>query len=127
MQTLSAIRQQPVEPLEQFRQFIAVFGTTAKSGSRVCLGGMLASDLVTLPPDLKDDVQQFFAQVEAWVAELLEDGRRRGSFAFAGSPALLASVIVAALEGGLITARVFADVDRPETIGAQLEALFVAR
>lgn len=126
MQKLNAIRQSPLDPLEQFRQFIAIFGTTARSGSRVCLGGMLASDLVTLPPDLKDDVHHFFAQVETWVAQLLEFGRQAGSFAFAGSPALLASVIVAALEGGLITARVFADVDRPEMIGARLESLFVA-
>jgi len=122
---LKGIRATRASPRVQFQEFVAIFHATAKTGERLCLAGMMASDLSTLSPSMQQEVRRFFELTEAWVAELLASGRASGAFAFKADPKLLAGVIVSALEGGLISARVHAEPGRVEKMGHQLEALFL--
>jgi TetR/AcrR family transcriptional repressor of nem operon len=79
---------------------------------RMCLCGMLASDLATLPAPMKEAVNRFFDANEEWVAGVLEQGRRARSLRFRGPPREVARTLVASLEGAMLVARSYGDVSR---------------
>lgn len=77
--------------------------------NKMCLCGMLAAEYQTLPRPMRDAVIRFFDDNEAWLAEVLEDGRRSGSMQFGGSAREAARTIVSALEGALLIARSYGE------------------
>lgn len=89
---------------------------------RMCLCGMLAAEYETIPSPIRGAVVRFLDDNEAWLALVLEQGRREGSLSFAGSTAVLARSIVSGLEGALLVARPYRAVERFETAAAQLLA-----
>ena len=81
-------------------------------GRRMCLCGMLAAEYQTLPKQMQDAVIRFFDQNEAWLESVLEQGRSKGTLRFRESAREAARLVVSALEGAMLTARPFEDVDR---------------
>jgi TetR/AcrR family transcriptional regulator, transcriptional repressor for nem operon len=78
----------------------------------MCLCGMLAAELQTLPSPMQSAVREFFDQSENWLAAVLESGREDGSLRFDGSAIKTAQVIVSDLEGTMLIARLNDDIDR---------------
>lgn len=72
---------------------------------RICLGGMLASDFPTLPPDMQEGVAYFVRANVAWLADVLERGRNDGTLAFTGDSDAAATALFSALEGAMMVAR----------------------
>jgi TetR/AcrR family transcriptional repressor of nem operon len=72
---------------------------------RMCMCGMLASDIATLPRPMRESVAGFFAENEAWLARVLREGRRRGEVRLSGSASATARLVVSSLEGALLVAR----------------------
>jgi len=93
---------------------------------RMCLCGMLAAEYQTLPEPMRDAVIGFFDENEAWVEGVLAAGRGEGTLTFAGDPGEAAQQIVSALEGAMLVARPYGDVDRYETAARRLLAGFAA-
>src|SRR5664279_510203 len=91
---------------------------------RMCLCGMLAAEYETLPEPMRDAVIGFFDENEAWVESVLAAGRDEGTLTFAGAPREAAQQIVSALEGAMLVARPYGDVDRFETAARRLLAGF---
>ncbi len=89
---------------------------------RFCLCGMLAAEYQTLPRAMREAVMTFFSRNEAWLARVLEEGRAAGTLRFSGSAECMATMIVGALEGALLVARPYGDVDRFESTIEQLLA-----
>jgi TetR/AcrR family transcriptional repressor of nem operon len=89
---------------------------------RMCLCGMLAAEYQTLPSPMRDAVVSFLDDNEAWLALVLEDGRKDGSVRFAGTAADTARSIVSGLEGAMLIARPYGAIERFETAAAQLLA-----
>jgi TetR/AcrR family transcriptional repressor of nem operon len=87
---------------------------------RMCLCGMLAAEYQTLPAPMQDAVIEFFQDNEAWLATVLDGGRRAGARQFAATPLETARMIVGALEGAMLVARVHNDPERFETFADQL-------
>lgn len=85
---------------------------TVLERNRMCLCGMLASDFVTLPKAMKEEVRRFFDVNEAWLVEVLQSGRANRELSFVGPPVESARVLVAALEGAMLLARSHADPSR---------------
>ena len=81
-------------------------------GRRMCLCGMLAAEYQTLPKQMQDAVIRFFDQNEAWLESVLEQGRSKGTLRFRESAREAARLVVSALEGAMLTARPYGDVDR---------------
>jgi TetR/AcrR family transcriptional repressor of nem operon len=86
----------------------------------MCLCGMLAAEYETLPARMQVVVVRFFDANERWLAGVLENGRADGSLAFAEPAPDAARLIVGALEGAMLVARPFADVERFETTARAL-------
>jgi TetR/AcrR family transcriptional regulator, transcriptional repressor for nem operon len=95
-------------------------------GQRMCLCGMLAAEYQTLPQAMRAAVIGFFDENESWVETVLVQGRDEGTLAFTGEPREAARLIVSALEGAMLVARPYGDVERFETAADRLLAGFFA-
>jgi TetR/AcrR family transcriptional repressor of nem operon len=91
---------------------------------RMCLCGMLAAEYQTLPAPMREAVIGFFDENETWVERVLVQGRDEGALAFTGDAREAARLIVSALEGALLVARPYGDVERFESAAARLLAGF---
>jgi TetR/AcrR family transcriptional repressor of nem operon len=97
---------------ERLRRYARLLEGVLLDGGRVCLGGMMAAEFVTLPEPLRGDVSAFIEANERWLAAVLSEGRAAGVLRFAGEPRTAAAGLFAALEGALFTARGHGDPDR---------------
>ncbi len=123
---LAGIQRDPADARRKLREYVALYTGVLKK-NRMCLCGMLAADFATLPKPMKEGVKEFFGANEAWLAGILEEGRREGTLAFQGSPQDMARVIVSSLEGAMMVARSFGDVARFETAADRLLEGIAAR
>jgi TetR/AcrR family transcriptional repressor of nem operon len=79
---------------------------------RLCLCGMFAAEILTLPPALQDAVRAFFDRNESWLAEVLLAGRNAQTLEFRGTALDVARYIVGTLEGAMLLAYSYGDVAR---------------
>jgi len=89
---------------------------------RMCLCGMLAAEYSTLPDTMQAAVVSFFDQNEAWLSDVLEQGRSDGSLQFTGSSRDVARIIISCLEGAMLVARPYGDIPRFQDAAASLIA-----
>jgi TetR/AcrR family transcriptional repressor of nem operon len=107
----------PVEMLDggmfeiALERFLSVFATISARSPRVCLGGILGAEFETLPEAMQAEVRRFFTNLREWLGAVLDAGRAKGAFAFAGDGAAMARAMVAMLEGALIIGRALRDPD----------------
>jgi TetR/AcrR family transcriptional regulator, transcriptional repressor for nem operon len=99
------IQQERADVPGRLRAYAELFAGTLKSGNRMCLGGMLAADLETLPPRLQRQVRAFITDETTWMASLLDAGRRAGALKFEGDATSCAQALFASLEGAMLIAR----------------------
>src|ERR1700712_4529460 len=95
----------------KLRGYTALY-TDVLSADRMCLCGMLAAEHYTLPELLQQAVCDFFTSNTAWLRKVLEEGCADGTLRCPGTPEDSASVVLGALEGGLLIARLDGDVAR---------------
>lgn len=79
---------------------------------RMCLCGMLAAEYQTLAEPMRDAVVAFFDLNEAWLAAVLAEGEAAGTVRLNGSARDAARVIVGGLEGAMLIARPYGDLER---------------
>ena len=85
--------------------YVDLFRATYDQGGRLCLGGMFAADLPTLPAEVQEQVRGFYADNESWLTRILDAGRRSSELDFGGSPRDAAAALLDGLEGALLGAR----------------------
>ncbi|MBA3707800.1 MAG: TetR/AcrR family transcriptional regulator [Planctomycetes bacterium] len=117
---LAEIDQLP-DPRKRLRRFVQVYLDVLRS-DRMCLCGMLAAEIDSLPKPVRDEVRRFFTATEDWLSRLLAAGRRAGTLAFTGSPDAEATLMVTALEGAMLVARSYGDVRHFEVVAERLLA-----
>lgn len=76
---------------------------------RVCLGGMLASDALTLDGAILPGLKSFFARNIRWLTEVISEGKEKQIFVLHGTPTNHAHLFVSSLQGALILARATGD------------------
>lgn len=103
MAALAEVKARGGAPLDDLNGFVEIYARTLKSG-RFCLCGMLASDALTLPEEVLQEVKLFFTQVEDWLAQVLNLGRDDASIQFDGNASDEAALILATVEGAMLTA-----------------------
>ena len=92
------------------------------SGGRMCLCGMLAAEYPTLPEPMQAGVRSFIDRNQSWLTAVLEQGTAEGSVQTNGTSADAAMMLLAGLEGAMLVARPYADVERFESAARQLLA-----
>jgi len=104
MRALAAIEADHAASGARLEAYVELYRSVLRR-KRMCMCGMLAADIATLPKPMRDGVAEFFRENEAWLAAVLEDGRSRGGLAFDGPADSLATFFVSSLEGALLVAR----------------------
>lgn len=82
------------------------------SADRMCLCGMLAAEHQTLPNPMQLAVLAFFSSNTTWLRKVLEEGCADGSLRCPGTSEDTASMVLGALEGAMLIARLDGDVAR---------------
>jgi len=105
---VDGIVESKLEPAAKLRKYAGLFEATLCDGKqdKACLCGMLGAELSTLGSPSAAGVRRFYRDNEARLARVLEEGREEGQFHFKGEAKLVATIIFALLEGGVLIARV---------------------
>lgn len=97
---------------DKLRAYVDAHRRTFCGTERICLGAALAAELGALPTCARQAIQDFYTANETWLTNLLEQGAREGSLRVPGDLRASARAVYAALQGSLMTARLFAEEKR---------------
>ena len=101
---LRTIEEKSESAPKRLERYTQLYGSVLRKG-RMCMCGMLAADVATLPRPMRESIADFFGENEEWLTRVLTDGKKRGEIAFDGTPASMASFFVSSLEGAMLVAR----------------------
>jgi TetR/AcrR family transcriptional regulator, transcriptional repressor for nem operon len=123
---LEEIDRRGGEPPAKLDAYARIYADVLRE-RRMCLCGMLAADYETLPKPMRNAVIRFFDDSETWLTGVLEQGQEQGSLQLSGSAGEAAQAVVSGLEGALLIARPYGDVDRFQAAATRLlESLAIA-
>ena len=100
----------------KLRAYVDAHRRTFCGTERICLGAALAADVASMPACVRQALQDFYAANENWLAALLEQGAREGSLRVPGDVRTAARALYAALQGSLVSARLFKNSERVEDL-----------
>jgi TetR/AcrR family transcriptional repressor of nem operon len=89
--------------------------------NRVCLCGALAGEMMALPEELRDRVDEFFKKHQGWLAKILKRGVARGEFRLPAPPSKVARSIFGALQGALLVKRATGDISQINDVVAVIK------
>jgi TetR/AcrR family transcriptional repressor of nem operon len=75
------------------------------SCDRLCLGGMLAAEALTLEDEVQKPLSRFFEYQQTWLEKTLQKGEADGVFHLALPAGKQAKLMIAALQGALVVSR----------------------
>ncbi len=78
---------------------------SALEDQRMCLGGMLASEIITLDPVMLPSLHHFFDINTSWLAKTLEEGQAQQLFTLTSPADDQAQLFVSSLQGALLISR----------------------
>ena len=82
------------------------FEMTLKHENRLCLCGMLASEVNSVEPGLRSEIKAFFNDQIQFITDVISDGQSKGEIRADLETADFAKAYLAALEGAMMLARV---------------------
>jgi TetR/AcrR family transcriptional repressor of nem operon len=118
-EALESIAISPEPALGKLARYARLYAEVLHD-QRMCLCGMLAAEYSSLPAPMQDEIRRFFDINEDWLTGIIEEGRERGGLRLDGSPRDVARLLLGALEGAMLVARPYADVDRFESAAKRL-------
>jgi TetR/AcrR family transcriptional repressor of nem operon len=111
-QVTARAEAQTTDVIQQLEAFAAMFATTFARGDRICPICMLAVCQESVSTRVQSAVAQFWRECESWLERVLMRGASNGALAADVDMREAARVWVAALEGSMVTGRVFGDAAR---------------
>lgn len=92
--------------MQKLFRFLKIYDDNLDRDNRVCLIGSLATDFFTLPGALHPQLESLVVTLKVWLSDILEQGRKKNEFQFAGSSEDRAALICSSMAGALQLARV---------------------
>jgi TetR/AcrR family transcriptional repressor of nem operon len=123
---VAAIDGDTEDPRARLKKYAALFRASLRDDNRMCMCGMLAAEISTLPEAVRAGVRAFVDENEGWLGRVLTQGRKVGSLSFEGSVKDQAQFVFATLEGAMLAARALGDESRFERSTARLLAVLSA-
>jgi TetR/AcrR family transcriptional repressor of nem operon len=118
---LAKIAARPVDAAAKLADYAKLYEDVLR-GNRICLCGMLAAEYGSLPAPMQSGIRRFFDCNEAWLGQIVTQGRRAGVFHARGSARDVARMLMSSLEGAMLVARPYDDVERFAASAAQVIA-----
>lgn len=100
------IAQSNTNPDQQIFQFVDLYRNGLKD-KQICLCAMLAADYAVLPQSVREEIQTFFQETEAWLTKLLQQGCDTQKWTC--QPEQEAKGLIAMLQGAQLLARCATD------------------
>lgn len=104
LDALRAIEGESADAFVRLERYAELYGSVLRK-KRMCMCGMLAADLATLPKGMRESVALFFTENEAWLRRILDEGRNGGELEFEKGAASMAAFFISSLEGAMLVAR----------------------
>lgn len=79
---------------------------------KICLCGMLATEIETLTDGMQTEIRDFIAQNENWLARVFREGRNDGSIKSEGNVEIRAKMFHAGVQGAMVTAKAMGSEER---------------
>jgi len=124
MAALALLESRHTSALTRLEAYTELYATVLDTG-RMCMCGMLAADILTLPGPMAAGVRAFFAANEAWLAHQLEAGAAQNDLRLTAPARELAQALIAGLEGAMLLSRMSQDAAQFRRIARQLVTRFV--
>lgn len=105
------INDQKLSCIKKLELFIdGIVSKTYLADRKMCLGGMLASDVLTLPDIIQTEVRIFFNRLEEWIKRLFVESIQKKEFFIKKEDIQNESLLIfSLLEGALLLSRLFQD------------------
>ena len=101
---LSSIAHSDASELDKLKAYVGLYRSTLE-GDRICMCGMLATEVLTLDASMLPKLQGFFTRNTEWLAQLLTEGLTRGTLKFEGDAADQARAVLSMLQGSSLVCR----------------------
>lgn len=85
--------------------YASYFRLPLSDGKRMCLCGILSTEINTLPREVADEAKRFFERNLEWLTGLLARGVSEGHLKISTTPDKEASLLLATLEGAMILSK----------------------
>ncbi|HET9767305.1 MAG TPA: TetR/AcrR family transcriptional regulator [Thermoanaerobaculia bacterium] len=109
-------------PEERLIAFFRVMRGLLDEGNKICVFGVLGAEFNALPPRMQAAYAELLEAQQKWLARVLERGRERGVFAFAGTPDEEALIVSSTVQGALQIARASRQPERFDAVVAAIES-----
>lgn len=120
MAALADLERETDDARQLLRRYVALWTGVLKDRDRMCLCGMMAADIATLPKAIRVEIKRFFDDNEAWLVRVIEHGRKSKSLRPQAAPKIEARLLTMGLEGAMLVARSYGEVRRFEEIADRL-------
>ena len=109
-------------PRARLEAYLSLMESRACDSGELCLGGMLAAEVMTLPDRVRGALQGFFRAHEAWLARVLAEGKAQGTLKFNGTAESAGRAVFATVQGCMLVSRLF---QQPPAFCEAIGALYV--
>ena len=116
---LAAIDGSDADARAKLEAYVDLYAEVLR-GERMCLCGILAAEYQTLPDPMRDAVVRFFDDNEAWLTGVLAQGQKSGTLSLCEPAGQAAQMILSGLEGAMLVARPYSDLERVKSAADRL-------
>lgn len=106
----------------QLDAYLTMMESKACGHGELCLGGMLAAEMMSLPDRVRGALQGFFRAHEAWLTRVLAQGAEEGTLKFSGTAEAAGRAVFATVQGCMLVSRLF---QAPPALCEAISALYV--
>jgi TetR/AcrR family transcriptional repressor of nem operon len=122
MAALAGLELESGDARRRLRRYVGLWTRVLRDRDRMCLCGMMAADIATLPKTVRSEIKRFFDENEAWLVRVIGAGRKSKALRIAGTPEVEARLLTMGLEGAMLVARSYGEPRRFEEIAERLLA-----
>jgi TetR/AcrR family transcriptional repressor of nem operon len=120
MAALADLDRRHPDPRRRLRAYVGLWTRVLRDRDRMCLCGMMAADIATLPRSVRGEIRRFFDANEGWLVGVLRAGQKAGTLKLAGKAEVEARLLTMGLEGAMLIARSYGEPRRFEEIAERL-------
>jgi TetR/AcrR family transcriptional repressor of nem operon len=122
MAALAGLERESGDARRRLRAYVGLWTGVLRDRERMCLCGMMAADIATLPKSVRTEIKHFFDENEKWLVRVLSAGQKARTLRLAGTPEVEARLLTMGLEGAMLVSRSYGEIRRFEEIAARLLA-----
>ena len=105
---LATISGSPLPANEKLAAYVNFYRGSLEA-ERMCLGGMLATEVQTLDAIMLPGLKHFFTRILEWLTVVIMEGASQQLFTLSGSATDHARILLSTLQGALLVARATGD------------------